>query len=31
MEETSVWRSVRFFLLAILGATAIALLCVSIP
>jgi hypothetical protein len=30
MEYSSVWRSVEFFVMVILGATAIALLCVAV-
>jgi hypothetical protein len=30
MKEASVWRSIEFFVLAILGATAISLLCVAV-
>ena len=30
MEGYSVWRSIEFFLVVILGATAIGLLCVAV-
>jgi len=30
MEGSSVWRSIEFFLVIILGATAIGLMCVAV-
>ena len=30
MEDASVWRSIQFFVVAILGAAAVGLLCVAV-